>query len=686
MVPWLLPPLEDFTRGANVEVMDDVTLAFVPRDVAKVGREGVADDQDESRKYPRLELKFATDGRLTDRRWLEMPGRTLLIREHYAADGTVHLFDAGDREIAARKLTIEPASAPNLVPNMSDLVVLTMPLRSREQVFQSAGRPQDGQFGQWSEEDALALLAADILQNPSEAMQIVGQRFFAKGDRRLGLYTLLLSSGVTWNPATDIALNNQSHVRFDPAADHPDSVLARYIYLHAQQMATAGTIGEMDLARSDSGLVQRLAGFRDLYVLWTSGKAASEPDRTKLRGRALQFVRESNGSFFGWVVLSLLQNSTQDANGFRELSDAYRVFERSRGLSYAARYEAAYSAYQTGDAQRAMDLFRELHERTLKEGFVPPVDTRFRQSFQNTPHGQTALAKLWRDSAEMLIARGGHVAALALAWQCNQLGDAVAAQEVFATVMRGASGEYRWQISLAAVDYLIQVGEYARADALLQPMLDDETLGKFASLWRLGAMVAEKQGMTASAIARLDRAMDIEYSQLPNEVDLESARTEFRKLLDGYQKLADSLVSLPSQPPQDILHRIARAADRWRSLDPDDTAACQAAARVFDRLGARERAWEYLTTPFGEKPNELPAWLGLGQWLRAQGCIELADRAYQLAFAAEPGNAQIIWELAQMLEQSGKPAAAQQWYRAIAEGQWGSQFESIQSQARQAIR
>jgi hypothetical protein len=102
MVPWLLPPLEDFTRGANVEVMDDVTLAFVPRDVAKVGREGVADDQDESRKYPRLELKFATDGRLTDRRWLEMPGRTLLIREHYAADGTVHERSGGLDDAAAQ--------------------------------------------------------------------------------------------------------------------------------------------------------------------------------------------------------------------------------------------------------------------------------------------------------------------------------------------------------------------------------------------------------------------------------------------------------------------------------------------------------------------------------------------------------------------------------------------------------
>ena len=30
--------------------------------------------------------------------------------------------------------------------------------------------------------------------------QIITQRFFRRGDRRLGFYTLLLSTGQTWNP------------------------------------------------------------------------------------------------------------------------------------------------------------------------------------------------------------------------------------------------------------------------------------------------------------------------------------------------------------------------------------------------------------------------------------------------------------------------------------------------------
>jgi len=53
-----------------------------------------------------------------------------------------------------------------------------------------------------------------------------------------------------------------------------------------------------------------------------------------------------------------------------------------------------------------------------------------------------------------------------------------------------------------------------------------------------------------------------------------------------------------------LLPRVIRAADHRRSLDSDSTAACQAAAHILQILGAKDLAWENLTTPIGLKPNK----------------------------------------------------------------------------------
>ena len=240
-------------------------------------------------------------------------------------------------------------------------------------------------------------------------------------------------------------------------------------------------------------------------------------------------------------------------------------------------------------------------------------------------------------------------------------------------------------MTFTGVGYLFQTEQYARADALFQPLLSDEKLNRHPFLWRLGAALAEKHGMTARSVACLDRAMDLEYARLPDEVNLEAVRSQFGALLERYQQLADSIATLQTEPSSDIVTRVVRAADRWRSLDSDDTVACQAAARVLSRLGARELAWEYVTTPFGDKPSETPQWLGLGQTLRGQSEFELADRAFSLAFEAESTNAQILWDHAQMFEQCGRSADARLIYRQIADGQWNAEFESIQTQARKYL-
>src|SRR5262249_17296622 len=112
---------------------------------------------------------------------------------------------------------------------------------------------------------------------------------------------------------------------------------------------------------------------------------------------------------------------------------------------------------------------------------------------------------------------------------------------------------------------------------------------------------------------------------------------------------------------------------------------CTMAAKVLQGLGARDLAWEYLTTPIGLHPDEANPWINLAQAQREAGEFELADRAYAAAFEAEPTNAQVLWDRVQNLPQAGKFEEAQSLLRQLAEGDWQARFNGLKNQARAAL-
>jgi Flp pilus assembly protein TadD len=104
---------------------------------------------------------------------------------------------------------------------------------------------------------------------------------------------------------------------------------------------------------------------------------------------------------------------------------------------------------------------------------------------------------------------------------------------------------------------------------------------------------------------------------------------------------------------------------------------------VLKMLGARDLAWDYLTTPIGMRPNEAAPWRGLAESLSREGQRDLADRAYQAAFAAEPTDAQLLWDRAQNLRRAGKGSEAQALLRQIVDGKdWQPRFRGLKDQAR----
>jgi hypothetical protein len=635
-----------------------------------------------------IHLIFAQDGRLAERRLFVMPAGKVLVRETYAADGTVRLLDGDDNVLAEYKLAVEPAAEPDLTPDTKQLVVLPMPTRTIDHVFQTTQRPRDGRYDQWSEDDALRLLAASVIQDPAAAIEIVGRRFFAKGDRRVGFYALLLSSGVGWNPAEDHKLADGTGVRSDPVADHPNSTLARYVFLHQQQLAQGNKIAEMDLSTNDAsdGFIRRLAAFRDIHARWSSGKLKDAPDaeRQVWREQGLAFLRSTRSPSFRWLVLGVLAELGGDAQFQRSLAAAFREMADVPGLVYVARYQEARSLLAAGDRQEARELFIKLHAAALASGLIPPLDTSFRRAFEDGD-GPAQWQSLMKSAATRLAGGGARPAVAALASQCHSLGDAALADELILAALGGVTEDDRLSTTLAAVGFYQQTDQIARANALFQPLLAGEELNRDPASWRIGADLAHRHGVTDRALACLDQAVNLEYERLPDVVHLEEVRHSFGELLGRFQQHADAAWSLRSRLPSDFVARLIRAADRWRSLDSDDTAACQAAARVLDTIGADDLAWEYLTTPLAARPAEPPPWLALAQSMREHKSFELAARAYARAFDAEPANAQILWDHAQMLQQADRPDAARPILERLADGAWDAKFEAIQSEARKSL-
>ncbi len=64
--------------------------------------------------------------------------------------------------------------------------------------------------------------------------------------------------------------------------------------------------------------------------------------------------------------------------------------------------------------------------------------------------------------------------------------------------------------------------------------------------------------METQAIAYLERALALEYPQLPDVIDLQSWRNDYGQLLDHYLKVARSARELNAASPPDLLERTVR--------------------------------------------------------------------------------------------------------------------------------
>ncbi|HEY8504159.1 MAG TPA: tetratricopeptide repeat protein [Gemmataceae bacterium] len=696
IIPDALPPAEDLSHGADVKLIGERTIAIVPHHPAE---EAAVEGKEPA--WVEEHLVFAENGWLAERRWVLKPADKLLARETYAPDGKVRVFDAEGKERAARNRERKPADAPGLSPDLSELVVLPVPFRTRQHVYakmeldpnQQIWNAQNGCWEYLRPEEVLELFATEFAQQNGSAAEYIWRNYFltrqdklheTTQDKRLGFLVLLSAAGVEvqvpW--LAERLASDDPHTR----------ALASYLaLLHndvqrlAQQLVGL-PVGDFP---GGDGLVRRLFEFRCLLHRWHH-PATNEryfPFRQAERDRVIAFAKRNADNPLSWAALSLvLGHSHDDAAFHRAVAGAWATVAEQTGGSYHARYEEARSLYEAGEAEKAAEKFQKLYRETLELGVLPPISDHFQAALRAGGSETDG----WRDfmlkTAHDFIAKKRRPAVVLLAWQCHKVGDRPLADLLLGLAVKEVPDRpERLAAHLAAVDYLWQTNQIVEADRLLRELLKDEDLSEQPELWRFAEQVAQRRERKLDAIACLEKALDLEYRRLPPVINLEQVRNDYRRLLDHYEWLAQAVTSLDVEPPRDLLARTVRAADRWRALDPESSDVCERAARILRLVGdseAKELAWDYLTTPIALRPNESDPWASLAQTLARRGDLRLADRAYEAAYQAEPTNAQLLWDRAENLRQLGDEAERRKVLRQIAAGDWQPRFQWLAAEAK----
>ncbi len=687
LVSDFVPPAEDFVHGTNVKAIDDHTVAIVP----------ILDrTDDEPLAWYELHLVFAGN-RLAERRWVlnadGLKETKLAGREAYSAD-EIKAFDSKGKEIGKAKRNVKAGTAPDLRPLADKLVVLPLPLRSREQTYteleldanQDLGSDRNACHSYLSADAAMRLLACEFAaNNGTNVSRVWAACFREKGDYRIGFFTLMAAANA--NPRSwhfdEIYMKN----RAEP--------LVRYLWwlfdgeLHEWQ-ARMGTGPRDPKANTFLG---RLTAFREVVDRWNGGHIGNDPywQRDGERARVLEFAEHNANNALGWCALGLVQDRCPNHSAFRDVAKVWGVLVEKSPMKYAARYEEARCLGRAGEgildlSAQAQAKFQKLYADALNDGLLPPLDASFKSVLEKG--SQDDWAKLMRQTAAKCAEKKARPVIVTLAWQCYQLGDTPMADALLESALKEITDEERPLTNLAAIHFLNATSRFDRADVLVRELLADADLAQAPGLWRLASQIADNRKDSVRAIECLETALDFEYADLPEVFDVQPIRNDYGRLLGHYEWLADASTSLKVTPPKDLIARVVRAADRWRHLDPEAPDVPNRVATILRKVGgeaAVELAWDYATTPLAVKPNESAPWISLAWSVRQEGNWKLADKCYEMAFAAEPTNAQLLWDRATYLREQNQIADSRKLMKQLAESEWQPRFSGLKAQARQAV-
>jgi tetratricopeptide (TPR) repeat protein len=336
-----------------------------------------------------------------------------------------------------------------------------------------------------------------------------------------------------------------------------------------------------------------------------------------------------------------------------------------------------------GQYEEGRSLFQEWLTLQLNEGVVPFIGQELYNS-AISHDGLHTMNTLLLESSRRLIEARMLMTMHSLIIQVRELGNTAIASQMMTMLLTSLDVKERPDVSLYAIEQLRRLND-KRADRLLDQVMELPSVAQIPNLWRFASTLAAESGRKRLAVDRLEKAIQLDFETRPSVINLETVRSDYTSLLTEYDELITAAMTLEITPASDLFARVIKAADQWRSLDDDDTAACQMASRLLSKLQQTELAWDYLATPLAENSGESTPWIALARSLGEEKLVELAEMAWTRAFEFEPTNPDILLEHARLLQTAGRVGDARNLLTHVVSGEWQPRFSRTKSEARDLL-
>lgn len=681
--PWYVPSVEDLAADADVRKVAGRTVRITPK--IRRAANGMT-----SELRHEMELDFGSTGALTEVRILKAEPRQLVARHVLSAEGVVQRFDGRQRLISEERYERTPAGQPDLQPDTTALVMLPLPYRSVESLAINVpanlqtNKPDYTKLG---DHDAMTLLASYFAEaRTGDLGEMLDQRMTPRGDRRLG-YAVLLAA---------LQINHQYPMTLQGL--DPDNSMLRYL-VQLGAAISGHYEPNFDLGPTPSLYLQRQARMSQLQYRWAR-QIPVQVDRPQQERNAefqstLEFLRDCQSPTMASQLLDLVGTSLKSANQLTPETThplalaAEHVAQRHQAPEFLAgsRIEWSLASKDERLVRQARELF--LDEIRVKAGRSQPPSLRpeIRQayvSFEQTREGQPCVAwgDVIREASQGWLEDGQGLAMLGWAQSALTMGEPALATELYEKARARQSGPASPEWNELALKFCKAAGRwdeaFARNEAIRQAQHPQPT----TTTLRDAAEIAFHQKRFAEWIRLLNQASQREFAALPKLVNLQVLRQEYDQLFTAMEQRVEQVVAASPEERKELAVILQEAAERWRSVDDDDTACCHRTARALGRLGEEARAWDYWTTPLAEMPDQSAVWMAFADAMNAAQRFTEADRAWTTAFVCEPTNPEILLKHAQFLAATGQRLRANVLLDQIARGEWQPRFEAIKTQAK----
>lgn len=689
---WLLPPADDLTIGCDVEAIGESTIriTMLSQPETQKSKKG---DKASDRQQLAVELLFNDDGYLVERRLVELSsdhetGLTVIARCVFTSKGNIQFLSKDDKLLAEYKIQRAPVPAPSAEQSTDGLVILPLPYRSADSYSLNlpAQPASDGKvdYSQLSESDAMKLVATHVATSDFDALwNVINQRFVAKDDCRMG-FAVLLSGAANGNstPIHEVASHNQG-----------SSALGSFLVQHFDWWKDQDRNKEIVLPDSASPFIKHLANTHNLYALWSSGRATQDRTESQVNkelSRALELLRNCRSKQLAWTLLNVVHKSIDETIAEKKLltrlAKEAASFEKEPGLFGAARSARVLWLISSGKTAEARSLYSNFRHDAAKSGIALPASDKIRSAFKAATGDSKLWSELILESAKPLSKQKRQFELLQLALNCAVIAEHETARQLLDMGIKNATLSKRPDMLITGLQCLITIDDWERAEDFARRLINYRNARESSALWRTASQIATALGDDDESLRRLEQAMRLEFSSLPETVNVEAFRADYNKLFDRFVSFAEAMLEKGKPLPDDFVERISQVADAWRSIDPDPTSACQRAAKLLQLVGQYDSAWEYWTTPLVNTANSSSAWTSLATALAETNQIHRASHAWSEAFAAEPTNPELLWKHAELLRNHNQPEQARKLLSEIVNGKWQPRFAHYKTKAKSLLQ